>query len=149
MIAFFTEEVDFSLKDKMKIKRWLREVAIILGRPSSFKIKDVNYIFCSDDYLLAINRQYLGHDYYTDIITFDESSDADRKRNTVSADIYISIDTVKANAITYKEGFDRELKRVMAHGILHLIGYDDVAESKRKQMQLAENKALDLYETIQ
>ncbi|MBP5210971.1 MAG: rRNA maturation RNase YbeY [Bacteroidales bacterium] len=148
MIAFFTEDTVFSLKDKMKIKRWLTKVASELGRPSPFSVNQISYIFCSDDYLLDINRQYLGHDYYTDIITFDESEPSDRARGKVSADIYISVDTVRQNAVTYKEGFDRELKRVMAHGLLHLIGYDDTDKVKQKEMHLAENKALELFDTI-
>lgn len=148
MIAFFTEEIKFSLKSKLIIKKWLKEVANVLGKPNSFKINDINYIFCSDDYLLEINKQYLGHDYYTDIITFDSRSEQEVFKKQVSADIYISIDTIKANGEEYGEGFDRELKRVIVHGLLHLIGYDDTSDILRNEMQSAENRALDLLDSL-
>ena len=111
---------------------------------------ELNYIFCSDPYLLEINRQFLGHDYYTDIITFDNSDDylLENGRRGVSADIYISIDTVKANGATYGEGFERELLRVMVHGLLHLIGYDDGDAWHQQRMRAAENRALALYDKM-
>lgn len=147
MIKFFSEDIRFDLKNKRKISAWLKAVAA----ENAYVIGDMNYIFCSDDYLLDINKQFLGHDYYTDIITFDNSEDflLEKGRPGVSADIYISLDTVKANGQEYGDGFERELKRVIVHGLLHLIGYDDVTPAKQKKMRAAENRALDLFETMQ
>lgn len=147
MIKFFSEDIRFDLKNKRKISAWLKAVAA----ENAYVIGDMNYIFCSDDYLLDINKQFLGHDYYTDIITFDNSDDylLEKGRPGVSADIYISLDTVKANGQEYGDGFERELKRVIVHGLLHLIGYDDVTPAKQKKMRAAENRALDLFVTMQ
>lgn len=144
MVRFFSEDIAFNLKGKRNISKWLKTIAALEG----YELGDINYIFCSDSYLLDINKQFLGHDYLTDIITFDNSEDylLEKGREGVSADIYISIDTVKANGESYGEGFDRELLRVIAHGLLHLIGYDDVTESKQKRMRAAENRALKLYD---
>jgi len=124
------------------ISKWLKEVAA----GSSAQIGDLNYIFCSDDYLLDINKQFLGHDYYTDIITFDNSDDyaLEKGREAVSGDIYISIDTVRHNGAEYGEGFDREIHRVIAHGLLHLIGFDDTSDELQAEMTEQENKALSL-----
>ena len=146
MIRYFTEDTTFSLKGKRLISKWLREVA--LGR--GYELGELNYIFCSDAYLLAINRQFLGHDYETDIITFDNSDDylLETGRKGVSADIYISVDTVRANGDVYGEGFDRELLRVMAHGLLHLVGYDDGDVWHQCRMRAAENRALKLYDAM-
>lgn len=142
MICFFSEGITFNLRSKLVLKRWLKEVAARGGYTAS----DINYVFCSDDYLLEMNKQYLGHDYYTDIITFDNREDAASKR--VDGDIFISIDTVRSNGEEYGEGFERELHRVMAHGLLHLTGYDDGTEAEQKQMHAAENAALDLLDEI-
>ena len=142
MICFFSEGITFNLRSKLVLKRWLKEVAARGG----YTAGDINYVFCSDDYLLEMNKQYLGHDYYTDIITFDNREDAASKR--VDGDIFISIDTVRANGEEYGEGFERELHRVMAHGLLHLTGYDDGTEAEQKQMRAAENAALALLDEI-
>ena len=146
MIRYFKEDTTFSLKGKRLISKWLHEVAAARG----YEIGDLNYIFCSDPYLLAINQQFLGHDYETDIITFDNSDDffLETGRKGVSADIYISIDTVRANGAVYGEGFARELLRVMAHGLLHLVGYDDCDPWHQTRMRAAENRALKLYDTM-
>lgn len=146
MIKFFSEDISFNLKAKRSISSWLKEIATRSG----YRIGDLNYIFCSDEYLLSINRQFLGHDYYTDIITFDNSEDylMEKGRKGVSGDIYISIDTVKANGSDYGEGFSREILRVIAHGLLHLTGYDDVTPAKQKKMTSAENAALLLYDEL-
>ena len=143
MIRYFTEDTRFSLKGKRLISKWLQTVANDRG----YAVGELNYIFCSDPYLLEINRQFLGHDYETDIITFDNSDDFLLETGTkgVSADIYISIDTVRANGDVYGEGFDRELLRVMVHGLLHLIGYDDCDPWHQQRMRAAENRALKLY----
>lgn len=144
MIGFFSEDIKFVLKGKRRIGSWLKEVAGQRG----YKVGELNYIFCSDEYLLGINRQFLGHDYYTDIITFDNSEDylLEKGHPGVSGDIYISVDTVRANGSQYGEGFDRELLRVIAHGLLHLTGCDDVTDDLAKEMRAAENFALELYD---
>ena len=147
MIRFFSEDTSFSLKGRRRfVASWLRELASSRG----YATGDLNYIFCSDAYLLNINRQFLGHDYYTDIITFDNSADyvLEKGREGVSGDIYVSIDTVKANGQSYGEGFDRELLRVMAHGLLHLTGCDDVNAALQAEMTSAENAALALYDKM-
>ena len=140
MIRYFKEDTTFSPKGKRLISSWLREVAAGRG----YEIGDLNYIFCSDPYLKAINQQFLGHDYETDIITFDNSDDylLETGRKGVSADIYISVDTVRINGKAYCEGFERELHRVIVHGLLHLIGYDDLDAWHQVRMRAAENRAL-------
>jgi rRNA maturation RNase YbeY len=142
MISFFKENTDFDIKSKNKIKAWLRSVAAQHGHA----IGDLNYIFCSDDYLLDINRRYLGHDYYTDIITFDSREDASSLK--IDGDIFISVETVRANGDEYGEGFEREMMRVVVHGLLHLCGRDDRTETQQKQMRMAENAALEQWNTI-
>ncbi len=142
MISFFKENTAFDIKSKNKVKAWLRTVAAGYG----CTIGDLNYIFCDDDYLLEINRQYLGHDYYTDIITFDSREDATSKR--IDGDIFISVDTVRANGAEYGEGFNREMMRVVAHGLLHLAGEDDITKAQQKKMREAENAALAKWDTI-
>lgn len=146
MIRYFTEDTTFTLKGKRLTSRWLREVA--LGR--GYEIGELNYIFCSDPYLLAINQQFLGHDYETDIITFDNSDDflLETGRKGVSADIYISVDTVRINGKAYGEGFERELHRVIVHGLLHLIGFDDTDDWHKSRMRAAENHSLDLLDRM-
>ena len=146
MIRYFTEDTTFLLKKKRLTSKWLQQVAAQRG----FRIGELNYIFCSDAYLLAINRQFLGHDYETDIITFDNSEDylLETGRRGVSADIYISIDTVRLNGKAYGEGFERELHRVIVHGLLHLIGYDDTTVWKQQRMRAAENRALVMLDTM-
>lgn len=142
MISFFKENTTFDIKQKNKIKSWLKNVASGYG----FSAGDMNYVFCDDEYLLQMNRQYLGHDYYTDIITFDSREDALSKR--LDGDIFISVDTVRANGEEYGEGFEREIMRVIAHGLLHLIGFDDHTASQQKKMREAENTALAQWDTI-
>lgn len=146
MIRYFTEDTTFTLKGKRLISKWLKQVA----QENGHAVGELNYIFCSDPYLLAINQQFLDHDYFTDIITFDNSDDffLETGRKGVSADIYISIDTVKANGAAYGEGFERELHRVIVHGLLHLVGYDDVTEWKQRRMRAAENRALKLLDAM-
>lgn len=140
MIRFFSEETKFNLKGKRDAAAWLKDVAASRG----FTIGDLNYIFCSDEYLLGVNKEFLGHDYYTDIITFDNSGDYffETGKEAVSGDIYISIDTVRKNGELYGEGFDRELHRVIVHGLLHLTGCDDTTPELEKKMHAAEDEAL-------
>ena len=142
MISFFKENTTFDIKQKNKIKSWLKNVASGYG----FSAGDLNYVFCDDEYLLQMNRQYLGHDYYTDIITFDSREDALSKR--LDGDIFISVDTVRANGEEYGEGFEREIMRVIAHGVLHLMGFDDQTAAQQKKMREAENSALAQWDTI-
>lgn len=143
MIHWFSEDTNFVLKNKRLIYNWLKQIAL----SSDASVGELNYIFCSDPYLLDINKKYLGHDYYTDIITFD-NSDEFTAQGVINGDIFISIDTVRVNAEQYGEGFDRELHRVIAHGLLHLLGFDDTSEELQKEMTRQENLALDLYEKI-
>ena len=146
MISFFSEETKFSLKSKRKYSFWLKKVASSHGR----EIGELNYIFCSDDYLLEINKQSLGHDYYTDIITFDNSEDYDGTGSSyegkINGDIFISIDTVRNNGEQYGEGFDKELKRVIAHGLLHIIGFDDTTPEAESEMHRQEEAAISKFE---
>lgn len=129
MIYFFNEDINFKLKGKNNFKAWLKKVADKEG----FKIKDLNYIFCSDEYLHKINVDYLDHDTFTDIITFDNSEG----EHSIEGDIFISIERVKENSQTLKTVFDEELKRVIVHGFLHLCGYNDnVVDDKEKMRQL-------------
>ncbi|KXK39945.1 MAG: rRNA maturation RNase YbeY [Saprospiraceae bacterium] len=109
---------------------WLQSIAEEEGK----SIESITYIFCSDDYLLEINRQYLNHDFYTDIITFPY-----QEGDTLESDIFISIDRVKDNANQFGVSFEIELSRVMAHGLLHLIGYDDTTDELTAQMRTKEN----------
>ena len=133
MISYFTQDTDFQYKGKRLTSRWLMDVAASEGRI----VGDVSVIFCSDNYLLDINKKYLGHDYYTDIITFDYC-----EGDTLNGDLFISVDTVRANADFYGATFHEELSRVIVHGLLHLIGYDDHTEEDVKQMRAKENEYL-------
>ena len=136
MIAFFNEDIQFQIDSQDTITLWIQSVI----SQENCITGDINYIFTSDAYLISINRQYLDHDYYTDIITFDQSTDP----LTISGDIYISIDRVRANAIKYQQPFQRELKRVLVHGILHLIGYGDQTPEEKSEMRKKEEAYLSL-----
>lgn len=146
MISYNTEEISFNLSQKRLVSKWLKTIA----NNNGYELGDLNYIFCSDEYLLGINKQYLGHNYYTDIITFDYSDDYEMigKKRKVYGDIYISIDTINHNALEYGEGFDRELHRVIVHGLLHLIGFDDVNEELQKEMHHQEDIALTVLQNL-
>ncbi|MDB5023090.1 MAG: ybeY [Mucilaginibacter sp.] len=123
-INFFEEDIRFKLKNKTKVKQWIKATIEAEG----YTLKELNYIFCSDRYLLQINQQYLEHDTYTDIVTFDNSA----KDTVIVGDIFISIDRIRENAIKFNSGEVNELHRVIIHGALHLLGYQDKkAESKR------------------
>lgn len=135
MINYFSNN-DFILKNKLKRKKWLKEVI----EQEAFRVGDINYIFCSDEQLLEINIQYLNHDYYTDIITFDY-----KENQLISGDIFISTDRVKDNAVINNEDFDHELNRVLVHGVLHIIGYKDKLEKDIELMRKKENTYIDLY----
>ena len=137
-IYFFEEDIKVKgLPAKSKLKTWLSAIAA----KDSLLIGDLNYIFCSDQYLLSINQQYLNHSTLTDIITFEN----DREGDIISGDIYISIERITENAVTYKVPFVEELKRVMAHGLLHLCGYKDKTGAQQSEMRMKEEMALQLW----
>jgi probable rRNA maturation factor len=127
MIQFFIEDVDFKVPHPRQTKSWLQSII----KAEGFTLNQLNYIFCSDEYLLNVNRQYLDHDFYTDIITFDNSEDEGR----IEGDIFISIDRVRDNAQELNKSFEEELRRVLAHGILHLVGYDDIDDDQELEMR--------------
>lgn len=137
-IHFFSEDTKFELSQKLKRKNWLKKIAEIEG----FKIQELNYIFCSDEYLYQINVDYLDHDDYTDIITFDNSEE----EKAIEGDIFISIDRVKENAQKHQQTEERELSRVISHGLYHLTGYKDKSESEANQMRAKEEFAIELFE---
>lgn len=135
-IHFFTEEIPFNLIKKNTYKKWIKEIISL----ESCKLEELNFIFCSDNYLLEINKEYLNHDYFTDIITFDNST----QEAEILGDIFISIDTVKSNSIKFKTEFQNELSRVIIHGVLHLLGYGDKKKEDQKIMKYKEDWALSL-----
>lgn len=137
-INFFTEDIKFELSQKLKRKKWLKRLAETEG----FQIQELNYIFCSDEYLYQVNMEYLNHDDYTDIITFDNSE----QEKLIEGDIFISIDRVRENAEKHQQTEERELSRVISHGIFHLVGYKDKSDSETKQMRAKEEFAIDLFE---
>lgn len=137
-ILFFKEDVKFSLKEKNKHKRWLKVVAENEG----FKIMDLNYIFCSDEYLYQINLDYLNHNTYTDILTFDNSEE----ENVIEGDIFISIERIIENAEKLNNEIEKEILRVMSHGLLHLMGYKDKNKEDKKLMSEMEDKSILLFQ---
>ena len=139
MIRYFQEDIRFELKQKMQNNRWLKMVAGSEMR----RIGAVNIIFCSDNYILDVNMKYLQHDYFTDIITFDYC-----EKNILSGDLFISIDSVRENAQFYGTEFVDELNRVMVHGLLHLIGYDDHTEADIAVMRQKENYYLQMKASL-
>jgi len=134
VINFFSEKINFALKKKRKLKAWIIEIA----HTESYQVKEINYVFCSDKYLLEINRTFLQHDYFTDIITFNNSEN----KKELEGELYISIARVKENAQTLQIPFEEELSRVMIHGIFHLIGYKDKTKQQKEIMRAKENSAL-------
>jgi rRNA maturation RNase YbeY len=136
MIQYIAEEIKLPNLEKQKINRWIKETAAQYNR----KAGDIAYIFCSDERILEVNKQYLSHDYYTDIITFDYS-----EGTIISGDIFISVDTVKSNSVDFGVSFEAELLRIIIHGILHLCGQDDKTPDLRLEMSKKENLALEKY----
>ncbi|MCC8142671.1 MAG: rRNA maturation RNase YbeY [Tannerellaceae bacterium] len=136
-IAYYAEDIKLPAIRKRRINRWIKEVAASFGK----KAGDISYIFCSDEKILEVNRQYLQHDYYTDIITFDYT-----EGNTLSGDLFISLNTVKTNAEKFEVTYEEELNRTIIHGILHLCGVDDKGPGEREIMEMHENKALALLQ---
>jgi rRNA maturation RNase YbeY len=135
MIIYNSEGVQLPKIRKRDTTAWIRRVAATYGK----KVGEVGYMFVDDEKILEVNREYLGHDYYTDIITFDYC-----EGNTLNGDLVISLDTIKTNAEKFHKEYDEELHRVIIHGILHLCGINDKGPGEREIMEAAENKALAL-----
>ncbi|MBO4268627.1 MAG: rRNA maturation RNase YbeY [Bacteroidaceae bacterium] len=137
MITFLTEDIKMPKLDRKAVRTWIAAVAASYdGR----KVGKLNYIFCNDERIIEVNREFLGHDYYTDIITFDYS-----EPGVVSGDMFISLDTVLSNSVKFRTSYDRELMRVIIHGVLHLCGINDKGPGERAVMEAAEEKALDMW----
>ncbi|MCQ2311647.1 MAG: rRNA maturation RNase YbeY [Paludibacteraceae bacterium] len=137
MVQFITENIEMPALDRTQVEQWLRRVAAGYG----FALGDITYIFCNDERILEVNRQFLGHDYYTDVITFDYST-----LTRVSGDIYISLDTVRSNAEAVGVDWMNELHRILVHGVLHLTGQGDKTPETKAQMTAKEEQALALLE---
>ena len=134
MITYQTDGVAMPDIKKREVTEWIKQVAASYGK----RVGEVAYIFCDDEKILEVNRQYLQHDYYTDIITFDYTEGP-----RISGDLFISLDTVRTNAEQFADGdYRRELHRVIIHGILHLCGINDKGPGEREQMEAAEDRAL-------
>lgn len=133
MIRFTADSIEIPALDERKLVRWIRAVAADYG----FSVGSITYIFCSDERELAVNREFLGHDYYTDVITFDYST-----ASTLNGDIFISLDTVRSNAEMVGTTFEQELRRIMIHGVLHLTGQGDKTPETKQEMTAKEEKAL-------
>lgn len=130
-INFFTEDITYTLKQKTKIRQWISETI----KQEGYRLEELNFILCSDDYLLRINQDYLQHDDYTDVITFDNAEEL----KTIVGDIFISIHRVKENAQQFQSNTETELCRVMIHGTLHLLGYKDKTKATKTQMTAKED----------
>lgn len=139
MTSFFFEDISLNFRCKNLTRKWLKLVAESEIR----RLGDINIIFCSDNYILDINQRYLGHDYFTDIITFDYC-----EGDKLNGDLFISVDSVRENSIEYGTEFENELNRVIVHGILHLIGYDDHCDDDIALMRKKEDYYLSLRELL-
>ena len=135
MITYQTDGTKMPNIKKRETTAWIRRVAASYDK----KVGDVGYIFCNDERILEVNREYLQHDYYTDIITFDYTED-----DTIGGDLFISLDTVKTNSEQFGTGYEEELHRTIIHGILHLCGINDKGPGEREIMEAAENRALEM-----
>jgi probable rRNA maturation factor len=133
-ISFFEEDINYKLKNKTLVRQWIKDTIIAEG----FKLKELAYIFCSDAYLLTLNQQYLDHDTYTDIITFDNSE----VEGDIVGDIFISIERIRENAVKFGHSETDELHRVIIHGALHLLGYTDKSVVTKKKMTQKEDEYL-------
>lgn len=139
MVSYFFQDTDFSFRDRRRTNQWLR----IAAESEIRRLGEISVIFCSDNYILDINQKYLGHDYFTDIITFDYC-EGDR----LSGDLFISVDSVRENSIEFGTEFKDELNRVIIHGLLHLVGYDDHTDADVKIMRSKEDYYLSLRELL-
>jgi len=135
-IAFFNQDITFKFPHPARTRKWIRQVIDLEKR----ELVHLNYIFCSDEYLLVMNKQYLNHDTLTDIITFDNGEG----NGKIEGDVFISIERVKANAADLKTNFDEELHRVLIHGVLHLLGYSDKSGKDKSLMRKKEDAYLSL-----
>lgn len=135
-ITFEYEGVDLPDLPFVKVKRWITEIIKL----HDYRVGEICYIFCHDQKILEVNKQFLNHDYYTDIISFDYTED-----NIISGDLFLSLDTIKSNSIKFSTHFKSELLRVIIHGVLHLCGLKDKSEADSKQMRKAEDEALLIY----
>jgi len=135
MITYSAEGVKFPNIKRRETTAWIRRVAASYGRT----VGEVGYLFCDDEKILEVNREYLGHDYYTDIITFDYD-----EGTQINGDLVISLDTVRTNAEQFQKTYEEELHRVIIHGILHLCGLNDKGPGERELMEAAEDRALAL-----
>ena len=135
-INFFTEEITFKVPFPRKTASWLEKIA----RSEKRKIESLSYIFCSEEYLLALNKQYLKHSTHTDILSFDFS-----EGSSIQGEIYISVPRVRENAKTFDQTFPKELRRVIAHGLLHFLGYRDKTNQEKAQMRIKEEACLSLW----
>lgn len=138
-ISYTTDGVEMPSFDTQRIENWIVSVARGFGKT----VGSVTYIFCNDDKILEVNRKYINHDYYTDVITFDYS-----RPMRISGDVFISLDTVRSNAILLGKTYDNELMRVIIHGILHLCGVDDKGPGEREIMERHEDEALALLSNM-
>ncbi|MGN0237511.1 MAG: rRNA maturation RNase YbeY [Lepagella sp.] len=140
MIIFNCQNVDLPSLDFDRVRRWIS----LVTSNHSCSVGRLSYIFCDDDYILDVNRKFLQHDYYTDIITFDYTS-----RSRVAGDLVISLDTVKTNAVINNQPYERELHRVIIHGILHLCGINDKGPGEREIMEKEEDQALAILDSLE
>lgn len=139
-IYFYNENIAFPVFfSEPYVISWLEKIA----SHYAVKLGELSFIFCDDPYILDVNRRFLDHDYYTDVITFDNSRD-----DTISGDIFISLDTVASNAILFSVNFENEFYRVLCHSVLHLIGYNDKTDAESKVMREQENNCLELLKTL-
>ncbi|MBI9054724.1 MAG: rRNA maturation RNase YbeY [Bacteroidales bacterium] len=138
-VKFYTEQTSYNLKNKIKVKNWIKNS---ISNENALA-GDINIILTSDSYLLKINKEYLKHNYYTDIITFNYC-----EGNIINGDIYISVDTVQNNSELFNVSFIDELHRVIIHGILHLIGFDDKNDDQKKVMREKENEYLERVKNL-
>ncbi|MFA6676478.1 MAG: rRNA maturation RNase YbeY [Bacteroidales bacterium] len=150
MVTYNIIDSDFKLKGRRKLSSWIKQVINL----NKFEVGEINFIFSNDEYILEINKKYLNHNFYTDVITFD-TSDYDEpleiekpNKNLISGDIFISVDTVLANSKTYGSTFEEEMNRVIIHGILHLIGFDDLNDEEKKEMREQENISLEILSKL-
>ena len=139
MITYQSEGVRMPNIKKRQTTQWIKAVAASYGK----KVGEIGYLFCNDEHILEVNREYLGHDYYTDIITFDYC-----EGHVLSGDLVISLDTVRSNAELFQKTYEEELHRVIIHGVLHLCGINDKGPGEREIMEAAENRALTLLASL-
>jgi probable rRNA maturation factor len=140
MIRFFNEDSPYKLPQKQATRQWLKQQA----EAECFRVGDLNYVFCSDEHVLQVNRDYLQHDFYTDIITFDQSEEED----LIEGDIFISVDRVADNASQLGVAPITEMRRVLAHGLLHLCGYGDKSPEEEKTMRAKEDEWLATFPAL-